>query len=206
MSQFSTNPPAYGAPDLGAEPNTWPKVIGIISIVWASLGLLCNVCGAVSPLFQSFAMSMVPPEQQQQMQQQAAAQNTAFTVVMSLIGLLLAGLLLFAGIQTLRFRWKGRMLHLVWGAVSILTAIIGAVIGFGMMKAQVAAQIQQLQSDPNTAAQAQQMQGAVEATAYGMYGCMVLFSFAYPLFVLIWFGLIKTRAEQMGPPPQELVA
>lgn len=205
MSQFNTMPYS-SAGDLGAEPATWPKVVGIISIVWASLGLICNGCGAVSPLFQSFAMNMVPPEQQAQMQQQAAAQNPAFTVVMSIIGIGLAGLLMFAGIQTLRYRWKGRMLHLVWGAVSIVIAVVGAVIGFGQMKAQVASQIQQMQNDPNMAAQAQQMQGAVEMTAYGMFGCMVIFSIAYPLFALVWFGLIKTRAEQMGPPPQELVA
>lgn len=205
MSQFN-NMPSYGAGDLGGEPNTWPKVIGIISIVWASLGMICNGCGAVSPLFQSFAMNMVPPEQQAQMQQQAAAQNPAFTVAMSLIGICLSLLLLFAGIQTLRYRWKGRMLHLVWGGVSLLAAIVGAIFGFGQMKTQLAAQIQQMQSDPNMAGQAQQMQGVVESTAYGMYGCMVFLSIVYPLFTLIWFGLIKTRQEQMGTPPQELVA
>lgn len=206
MSQFESNPPTFGDPDFPPASPGWPKIIGIISIVWASLGLICNGCGAVSPLFQSFMMQMVPPEQQAQMQQQAAGQNPAVTVAMSLVGLLLAGLLMFAAIQTLRYRWKGRMLHLVWGVISVVVALIGAVVGWGQMKAQVAGQLQQMQSDPNTAAQAQQMQGMVETTAYGMYGCMVFLSIAYPIFVLIWFGLIKTREEQMGHPPQEIVA
>jgi hypothetical protein len=206
MSQFNAVPPMYGEPDFGAEPPAWPKVVGIISIVWASLGLICNGCTAVSALVQPMLISMVPPEQQQQMQQQMAGQNVAFNIVIGILGFLLSALLLYAGIQTMRYQWKGRTLHLVWAALAILIGLIGSFIGFGAMKQQVAAQMQQMQSDPNMAAQAQQMQGGIEAFAYAIFGCTVLFSLAYPAFTLIWFGLIKTREEQMGQAPQELVA
>ncbi len=206
MSQFNINPPMFGQPDLGAEPATWPKVVGIISIVWASLGLICNGCTAVSALLQPMIAGMMPPEAQQQMQQQMAGQSPIFNIVMGVIGLIMSVLLLYAGIQTMRYQWKGRMLHLAWAALSVLLGIGGSVVGYGMMKQQLAAQMQQMQSDPNTAAQAQQMQGGIEAFAYGAFGCTVLFSLAYPVFILIWFGLIKKRPEDMGPPPQELVA
>jgi len=205
MSQFSI-PPTYGEPDFGTEPAAWPKVVGIISIVWASLGLICNGCTAVSALVQPMIINMVPPEQQQQMQQQMAGQNVVFNIVIGVIGIILSVLLLYAGIQTLRYRWAGRMLHLAWAVLAVIIGIVGSIIGFGMMKDQVAAQMQQIQNDPNMAAQAQQMQGGIEAFAYVIFGCTVLFSLAYPVFILIWFGLIKTRPEQMGPPPQELVA
>ena len=56
------------------------------------------------------------------------------------------------------------------------------------------------------AAQAQKMQPMIETMALATFGCTVLFSLAYPVFILIWFGLMKKRPEDMGPPPQELVA
>jgi hypothetical protein len=140
------------------------------------------------------------------MQQQMAGQNVAFNIVIGILGLLLSALLLYAGIQTMRYQWKGRMLHLAWAGLAIVIGLVGSFIGFGAMKQQVAAQMQAMQTDPNMAAQAQQMQGGIQAFAYGVFGCTVLFTLAYPVFILIWFGLIKTREEQMGPPPQELVA
>ncbi len=205
MSQFNNMPPTFGEPEFPQAVPTWPKAVGIISIVWASLGLICNGCTALSSLLQPMLLNMVPPEQQQQMQQQMAGQNTAVSIVLAVVGFLLSCLLLYAGIQLVRYQWPARALHLGWAALALVIGIVGAVVGFGQMRAQVAAQMQQMQNDPNMAGNAQQMQGGIEAFAYGMYGCMVFFMLSYPLFILIWFGLIKTRREQMGTP-QELVA
>jgi len=139
---------------------------------------------------------------QQQMQQQMASQNTLFNIVTGLLGVAMSVVLMYAGIQTMRYRWKGRMLHLVWAGLSVVLGIGGSIFGYGVMKQQVAAQLAQMQNDPNMA----KMQPMIETMAYATFGCVVLFSLAYPLFILVWFGLIKKRPEDMGPPPQELVA
>jgi len=202
MSQFGNMPPNFGEPDLLGEARSWPKVIGIISIVWASLGLLCNSCTALSAVLTPVFMNMAPPQMQQQMQQQMASQNTLFNIVTGLLGVAMSVVLMYAGIQTMRYRWKGRMLHLVWAGLSVVLGIGGSIFGYGVMKQQVAAQLAQMQNDPNMA----KMQPMIETMAYATFGCVVLFSLAYPLFILVWFGLIKKRPEDMGPPPQELVA
>jgi hypothetical protein len=206
MSQFESNPPTFGDPDFPPASPGWPRVIGIISIVWASLGVICNGCTAIGPLVQPMIQGMMPANVQQQMQQQAQTQSVGLSVGLAVLGIAMSGLLMFAGIKTLKFQWQGRMLHLLWAIASFVLGVIGGVVGFQQMKQQMAAQMQQMQSDPNTAAQAQNMQPAMETMGYVTFGCMMLFVMAWPLFVLIWFGLIKTRPEQMGPPPQEIIA
>ena len=58
MSQLPPTESAFDMP-MPAEPPAWPKVVGIISIVWASLGLLCGVCGTGWLLYMpTFAKSM----------------------------------------------------------------------------------------------------------------------------------------------------
>ncbi len=201
MSQFE-NPATFGEPDLGAESHTWPKVVGIISIVWACLGLICNGCSAVSPLLQPLIMNAMPPE----MQQQAQTQNIAVSVLLAVLGLVMSCLLLYAGLQTMRYSPKGRMLHLAWAIASVIFGLAGAVYGYGQMKQQMAMQMQHMQNDPNTAAQAKQMQPMMEMMGFLTFGCTMLLVMAWPIFILIWFGLVKRRPQDMGAPPQELVA
>jgi hypothetical protein len=50
------------------------------------------------------------------------------------------------------------------------------------------------------------MQGFITGVIWGSVCVGLVFGMGYPVFLLIWFGLIKKRPEDMGPPPQELVA
>jgi hypothetical protein len=51
-----------------------------------------------------------------------------------------------------------------------------------------------------------QMQGFITGMIWGSVCIGLVLGMGYPVFLLIWFGLIKKRPEDMGPPPQGLVA
>lgn len=186
MSQFDSPTPAEF--DTTGEPPAWPKVVGIISIVWASIGLVCNLCNMLGGVMQGAFMGMVPPEQQEQMKAQMAANSSPLAIGASALSLLVSALLLVAGIQTLRRRANGRMLHLVWVVAALIAGVIGGYAGWIGMQASVN---QTLQNDPN----AQQMAGAVNGIAIAMFGCIMLLTFAWPLFCAVWFGAMGKRPE-----------
>lgn len=188
MSQYPTDPVPSMTSDfqLSGEPPAWPKVVGIISIVWASLLLVCNMCGVLGGLFQGAFVNMMPPEQQEQMKQQLAASQSPASLAVYAIGLLLSVLLLTAGIMTVRRKAAGRMLHLLWAAGGVLLTVVSIMVQWGVMQQQ----LQQTQSSAkgvNPAA----MQG-------GMYIGLVVgvcIGLAYPIFCLVWFGVMGKRPE-----------
>ncbi|MFZ4576116.1 MAG: hypothetical protein ACOYN0_17155, partial [Phycisphaerales bacterium] len=49
--------PPTEIPDLPPEPPQWPKVVGIISVSWGVLGLLCTSC---MPFMSTFLKSVIP--------------------------------------------------------------------------------------------------------------------------------------------------
>jgi hypothetical protein len=172
--------------DLPNEPASWPKVIGIISIVWGSIGLLCGICGIGGLLFSGAIVNIVPPEQQEQMRAQMAAQQSPIMFVHYGIGFLLAILLLIAGIQTLRREPLGRTLHLAYGVLGTLSALFGAFLGWGVIHAQGA------QLVGNAQQQQMQQMGSYFGLAFG-----VCFGLAYPVFCLIWFGVVKRDSRDL---------
>lgn len=192
MSQMDSNPSTPPmTPDHApmAEPPSWPKVIGIISIVWGSLGVACNLCTLIGSVAGNAMLNLVPEEQRAQVQAQQQA-GGVLTIVLSILALGLAGMLLAAGIMTLNRRALGRTLHLVYGVVGILLAFAGTGVGWTTSQAG----LQAIQSDPSKAAAAQAAQGATMLfLALGL--CVGI---AYPIFVLIWFGLVKRKASDMG--------
>ena len=197
MSQMNT-PQVSSDFDIPSTPPAWPKVVGIISIVWASLGIVCNICGAAGQAMQGAIIGMVPPEQQEQMRQQMAAQSTPLTTALYIFGALVAVLLLAAGITTVQRKPLGRVLHLAYGAIGVLMTIVGTAITISVLNAQVA----QLQADPSTPPQ--QLQGM----QFGMYFGVVFgacFGLAYPLFCLVWFGMLGKRPEAGAATEEPIV-
>src|SRR3954471_18440045 len=97
MSQMPPTSSAYEMPMPG-EPPAWPKVIGIISIVWASLGLACGMCG--------FGWILYLPTFSKQMEAQMGPMPPAMTpsaaqMALMVVGILWAFVLLSAGIATI---------------------------------------------------------------------------------------------------------
>lgn len=190
MTSFpsSASPPVTPGPiEFEAEPPSWPKVIGIISIVWGSLGVVCNACGLVGQMAGDAFVNMVPPEQREQMKAQMAQSGSVAQMAVYVVSTLLAVLLIVAGVQLLQRKPIARMLHLVYAGFASIATIVGTVVAWGAIEAQM----QQMTSDPALAQQASAMKGGMYVgVAFG-----VLIGLAYPLFLLIWFLAIKKDAN-----------
>jgi hypothetical protein len=179
------------SPDSLAPPSElpgWPKVVGTISIVWASLGLLCGGCG----IFAIFAMpnlmkgaesklGPMPPAMMPGPEQLAAGGA----------GLLWAILLLSAGIFTVSRKPLGRPLHLVHAIGAILLGIVAIMLQvkqMGELNAWAAA------NPDNGWAKQMSMPGSNIGRMAGIaFGAFM--SFAWPLFCLAWFAPPKRSAE-----------
>lgn len=179
--------------DLPPDPPAWPKVIGIISIVFASLGLVCGGCGG--------AMLFAMPALLKLSEEQFGPAPDVFKppvaqLAMVPVGFILAIVLLVAGIMLIRRKPAARVMHLVYAVVNILLTSAGVVVG--LMQLDKLAAWKAANEGEQWAAQInmpQQYFTLAFATAIGI---------AYPLFLLIWFGLVKRKATDMGTLPEYL--
>lgn len=170
----------------------WPKVIGIISIVWGSLGLVCGGLGLVMLPFLPKLMSGAVGDDPVPYGYVASAADYAAGV----IGFGLALLLLFAGIACVSHRPVTRLMHLVYGIVSIPIVVWS----FMNHQHQIQQNIDWAKDYPNNdfakSLDPAQNPAAGAGQLFGLVMLIVL-GFGVPLFYLIWFGLIKTKPEQI---------
>ncbi len=183
--------------DLPGNPPAWPKVIGIISIVFASLGLVCGGCGLVVTPFMGQMMGgaaeghELPP----------IYQPNIGNMVYGAFGLLNALLLLIAGVMTVSRKPVGRPLHLIFAIIGIPLTIIGLFIQWKLQQETAA---WAAQADPaNPFAQQFLSPQARMGNMIGLIFGGVL-GLAYPIFVLIWFGLVKRKGTDMGKAAEVL--
>lgn len=176
-------------------PPKWPKVLGIISIVIASFGLVCGGLGlAVAPLMGGFMEAQL----------EGAPMPDAWKVgpvdvTLGIAGLLLSVLLLFAGITLVARSPTGRLLHLVYAIPAIPLNIYAYIHNLNKQATleQWAVdhpdnQIAQGINRQDTAQAAGQMFGEICGMA-SYLGIGVL----YALFLFVWFVAIKVRPEQI---------
>jgi uncharacterized membrane protein len=201
MSQIGSESqtPASGDFGIPAEPPAWPKVVGIISIVWGCLGIICNVCSLGSSAVGNALVNMAPPEQREQIKQQMAASHSPLTMGLYVVGTLVAILLIAAGVQTLRRQANGRALHLLWGVLGIVMAVAGGAVGLMNMKTQMANMPQ------NANAQAAQAQQMGMTFGYVFFACIMVLVVIWPVFVVIWFGPMGKRPEAGAGDQEPLV-
>lgn len=171
----------------------WPKVIGIISIIWGSLGLVCGGLGLVALPFSSKLIEAAL-EDGQPVPYGMVATGTDYALAG--IGFVLALLLLFAGIACVSHRPVTRKMHLAYALIAI------PVVVWQYLNQQHKSElnIQWAKEFPDSP-MAQGMDpaqnpGAGAGQLIGLVMLIVL-GFGVPLFYLIWFGLIKTKPEQI---------
>ncbi len=182
------------------DPPAWPKVIGILSIVFSSIGLVCGGCGlAVTPFLGQFILGQFMSGVAQSHDLPPPYQPNLGTMAYGGLGVLNALLLLIAGVMVLKRKPIGRPLHLVCATISIPLTIIGLYLQWRLQQENVAwAQ----QADPaNPFAKQFQSPGASIGNTIGLiFGGVI--GLSYPLFLLIWFGLVKRKATDMGKLPE----
>lgn len=191
MSRFADAPPPLEAPQLPEEPPKWPKVMGIISIAWGSLWLLCGLGGVGMMAFMSSmrpaesASSGGPPSFPKEML------PSSFQMLLMVIGLPWAILLIASGIATVTRRRAGRPLHLVYALGGLVLVGVSTMAGVSHMsdvQRWVAA------NPDNMFAKSHTNIGDLIGLAFGVF-----MGAAWPLFCIIWFAPAKHSPEINAP-------
>lgn len=171
----------------------WPKVVGIISIVWGSLGLVCGGLGLVATPFMPKILAASLEDGQPV---PYGLVPTATDYAIGGLSLGLAVLLLFAGIACVSYRPVTRAMHLLYAGVSIPAVVWGYMNQ--MHKAELNAQwAREFPDSPMASGFDQSSAGAgMMGQVFGL-ALLIVLGMGFPLFYLIWFGLIKTKPEQV---------
>lgn len=183
-----TPPTEIGYAPVPPAPSSWPTVIGIIAIVFGAGGILGGCWGSIAPLMLDQMTSFMPTAASRA-QLEIVGQWAGLSVALSAGALLVATLLLIAGIGLVkRTAWAARA-TIVW-VVAKLLFVAGQSIATYFIQQETMAAISQ--SDPSLA---QMPPGATEMMVVGGTACALLWGWALPIFMLIWFARGKIRAE-----------
>ncbi len=194
-------PPTDGGA-IPPKPASWPTVIGVIAIIFGSLATLGGCFGLVSSLFLDQFMSLVPQGEAEEMTSALDGLKPAL-IISGALTMVLAIVVLIGGIGLLRRRAWGRSTCLTWAGLKIVLVVGNSVLSYIVQQSQ----FQAMAEDLNMAGS---MPGFLPALmqAMGVVGLVVglLWGWALPVFMLIWFSRRKIKAEiaQWGRPASAL--
>jgi hypothetical protein len=174
-------------------PRSWPTVIGVFGIIFASLAILGGICGVISPFMGSFFSGMVPEEQRDQMvaQMRLSAPYPLLQAGYQLVELVISIVLLVGSISLLR-RSPGAPKLLRGYAWSDLVANL---LGAGLTTLIGLSQIEQIKADPSLAG----MAGPLAGQGMIVFGIvMFLLAGIWPVFLLLWFARSKVKEHVAG--------
>lgn len=192
-------PPLYVSPEAaaiagemdGPAPPRWPKVIGIISIVFGSLGVICGGVGIGWQLLAPGMMGQMaggaPP---------AIMNPSPINLGYGAVSTLFTFVLIVAGALTVARKPSGRTAHLAWAVVAMIFGAVGI-----YMQVKMNAEIATWVADNPDADFSKQPQMPIIG-----YACAGFFGFGWPLFTLVWFGLIKKKGSDLTEGVTEQVA
>lgn len=199
MSQYESG---FGAPidpmdeslEVSLEPAGWPTPIGVISIVLASLGLLCYGCQSGATIMNPMFMGMIPEDQR------PPSPSTALyaTQIVQLCGsFLLSCWLLAAGIGLCKRRpWAPRGC-VAWSWIKIIFSLIGA----GLSLFFVGESVQQINDGMTQQGSTPPFTMTVPLLMV-ILAAMTLLVLVWPAFLLVWFarGSVKQEVARWGDP------
>lgn len=183
MESNTPQPPTY-IPDLPPEPPQWPKVVGIISICWGGLGLLCNACMPLMPL----ALKNAMPADAGELPPMFPEGPKIFIAIAG--GLLASLLCITAGALSISRNPVTRPLHVTYGIIAIILTVFGTFMNLEFQKTQ-----RQWVADHPDSPIAKQMASQSQAS-FNVIGLAfgVAFGCAYPVFCIAWYGAVKRKA------------
>jgi hypothetical protein len=185
-STGSALPPSFEEPVLLDDAPGWPRHIGTLSIIWVVIGATCAGCGLFGTLAMPQFIQMIPEEQRAK-----AAQPPVQPLALVLLAgsLAMAVLLLIAAINTLRRKAIGRTLHLAWAGLTLLLIVVGVVDG--VMHWTVVEKWAQDHPNADAAKFMSKQSMVLQTLGFTAIRC------AWPVFCLVWFGLVKRTPESM---------
>ena len=177
-------PPTQAPPPL-VRASVWPRVVGIIGIIYASLGLFGAFCGLaypfILPWYVDWLRSVGVPEQDVQ-EWEISMSPVSWTVPASVVGLALIILLFVGALKLLRRQASGAKLCALWSWTIIPWTIIATVITL----------VFHFNTPAPSGGPGQQI-GTGIVTVIG-----TVIGLVFPVFVVIWFSrpTIKSQVAQ----------
>lgn len=168
---------------LGPRRTTWPSVLGVITIVLGSLGILSGLWTAVSPLFADLFVGLVPGGQSGM---ESVASYAWLMVALGVMTMGRAGLEIMAGVAVYRRRGGARRLVFAWAWVAIVLSFVGAIATYLMQMEQFRVMSEKGMPMPAGLSGVIGVFSAVIAVAWG---CL------FPVFALVWFSRRVIREE-----------
>jgi hypothetical protein len=169
-------PPGYPDYTPAPKPPVWPLVVGILSTIFGSLGLLC-ACASIP-------MNIMNPAAQQALQQFPEWWRT-YQIISGLFGFLMAVVLLSGGICLIRRRPAGLPLSVAYGVLGLIGSVLNTIITVsGMAGFQM----------PGP------MGGSMKSVMMVSPFVGLIFGAGYPIFLLIWFARPSIRQEVRSWP------
>ena len=172
-------------------PESWPTVIGVLSIIFGVLGTLSNACGAIG-IFAAGALSGLAPEgsaEEMEMQMAMSVPYPGLQGVQIVAEFGLSLLLLVGGIMLLMRKPAAPKTLVAFAWLDLLANTYGAVLSFFVIKSQM----QTMQDNPDMAGAPAGLQGIMSAVGpvFAVIGWLLVA--IWPVFLILWFRRYKIR-------------
>jgi hypothetical protein len=189
-------PPAHGGYPLDPRllrPSRWPKVFGI----------LCVVFGAIAFLLSAGALVSSGDTQKTMMELGVPAEffdrHWVAVKLMPIAATILGGIAVVGGSLLIARKKAGYMLVLVWAGLKIAYAVGQAPSSAAMTKELMPYQVQLVEAaQKEKGVDQRDVKGMVEAMAGVVQVLLVAWLAALPVVILIWFLRAKIRREVAG--------
>ena len=184
--------PEYNAIAKPVRP-TPVMVLGILSIVFGALGVLCTPVGLLMNTFMGGMLEGMPGmENNPGMAMMNDPGAKMFTLVSGIIGFVGAGVLLASGIGLLKMKPWARTASIGYAVYRYIFIVVGGVLGYYMMTLPMMEAARN--TDPDMAA-------VMEAS--GVFGAIFgsCFSLIYPTVLLVFMLLPNIKAAFATEPP-----
>ena len=188
-------PPTHPfAPPASPSRSAWPTVLGIIAIVFGALSVLGGCWGVVSPFVFKKLIDAIPETAAGDLGEatipfEITADWQGWIIAGSLLTTGLAVLLLIAGIGLLKRRRWGVDAAWWWVVLKMIFVVVNAAVAYQMQQDIYAALGEQQANMPGLSAGFYQL-GAIAGVTFA-----VVWGWALPVFVMIWFSRRVIREE-----------
>jgi hypothetical protein len=178
----------------------WPKVVGVISIVWGALGATCGGCSVAGALLSTLMAptggavgpgGQIPPMPD-------VMKPTAMQVAPTLLSAAWSVYLVVCGVVLVMRRPIARPLHLAYAVGSILLTILSTVVS---VQYQAAISDWAAKNPDNFWARYHN-----PLLSYILTGVFAALGLCWPVFCLAWFGLVRKDSAEIAAGTEERVA
>ncbi len=195
MNQPFPGPPIQSQHSSAGGEIKWPKIMGIISIVFSVLAIFGSVISFFTGAMLRFQMKTGGINADPAAVDAFVDKWNWYYLMGGATGLLMGILLLVGGISLLKLKKNSRPIYLIYSVLAILYGIFGCymILGSGMIDEQMNVMFGEAEGSDDPAVKIGKMSGRIGGMVGGMVG--LVFGMAPPIFFLIWFNRQKIKTD-----------